>query len=203
MPPHRSLVCPAWEARCRLGDQFGMRSFAGKANIAARTPNLGSDPFGWTCLNHSRKIPARDARQRCLPRRSGDILDVARIDRSRHDPHQRRLLIGSRGRDFRHLKNLGIAEGLEPYRVHDLLLRVVIRHSLPAFSVSGGVSQHFVPGRGTRTLDAVAKVLSEFDASGHSLVAIARHRDLCDSADRQERPEREAILFAAMDRPLI
>jgi len=68
-------------------------SVAGDANVAARAPDLSSNPFGRTCLDHPGEIAAGDARQRRLFHRSGDILDVARVDRSRHDPHQSRPLV--------------------------------------------------------------------------------------------------------------
>ena len=137
----------AAQARRRHGDQLGVGSVAGEADIAARAPNLGADPFGRTCLDHSGEIPAGDARQRRLRHGPGDVLDVARIDRSRHDPHHRRPLVGDRVRNLRHVKNRGIAEGLEPYRTHDLLLQVIIclglwreltQSASSTLSVSGG-----------------------------------------------------------------
>jgi hypothetical protein len=53
---------------------------AGESNIAARAPDLGSEPIGRTNLDHAGVIAAGDARQRCLLHRPGNILDVARID---------------------------------------------------------------------------------------------------------------------------
>ena len=117
----------AAQARRQLGDQLGMGSVAGEADIAAGAPNLGADPPGRTRLDHSGEIPAGDARQRRLLHRAGDILDVARIDRSRHDPHHRRPLVGDRVGNLSHMKNRGIAERLEPYRTHDLLLQASLR----------------------------------------------------------------------------
>jgi hypothetical protein len=95
---------------------------ASKASIAACTPNLGPDPFGWTCLDHASEVPARDAQHRGLLHVPCDILDITRIDRSRHDPHQRSPLVGDRGGHLRQLEDGGIAKGLEPYRPHDLPL---------------------------------------------------------------------------------
>src|ERR1700677_4445752 len=103
-----------------------MGAVAGESNIAARAPDLGSDPFGRTCFDNPGVVPAGDARQRCLLHRSSDIFDVARIDRGGDDPHQYRSLVGGRRTRLRHLENRGIAEGFETYRAHGLLLQIVI-----------------------------------------------------------------------------
>jgi hypothetical protein len=39
--------------RRTLATGTAVGSVSGKANVAARAPNLGSDPFGWTCLDYS------------------------------------------------------------------------------------------------------------------------------------------------------
>jgi hypothetical protein len=99
-----------------------MAAVAGEAGIAARAPNLGADPLGGTGLDHAGEIPPGDARQRRLRHGPGDILDVTRIDRGRHDPHQCRPPVDDWRADLHQFENGGIAERLELYRAHDLLL---------------------------------------------------------------------------------
>src|SRR5277367_3343565 len=98
-----------------------MGAVAREAGIPAGPPDGGPDPFGWPRLDHTGEITARDARQCRLLHGSGDVLDVARIDRGCHDPHQRHRAADGWSRYLRELKNGGVAEGLEPYCTHDLL----------------------------------------------------------------------------------
>ena len=67
------------------------------------------------------EIAAGDTRQRRLLHGSGDVLDVARIDRGRHHAHQRHRHSDGRSRYLRQFKNGRIAKGLEPYRTQDLI----------------------------------------------------------------------------------
>ena len=65
-------------------------------------------PFSWSRLHHTGEIAPRDTRQRRLLHGSGDVLDVARIDRGRRqDPNQCRRLADARGRYLHELKNGG------------------------------------------------------------------------------------------------
>jgi hypothetical protein len=113
------LGLPA-QTRHRHGDHLRVSAVAGEAGIPARAPDRGPHPVGRPRLDHAREITAGDARQRRLLHGPGDVLDVAGINRGRHDPHQCDRLADGRSRYLRQLKNGGIAEGLEPYRSHDL-----------------------------------------------------------------------------------
>src|SRR5271170_4104714 len=95
-----------------------MRAIAGEASIAAGALNLGAGPFGGPLFDNAGEIAARDARKSGLLHRAGDVLDVARIDRSRYDPHQCRPLVGRRRRRLHQLENRRGAEGLQAYRPH-------------------------------------------------------------------------------------
>lgn len=103
---------------------FAWPDVANPRNLFAITlpPPLGSLIDGRPRLHHAGEITAGGARQRRLLHCPGDILDVAWIDRGRHGPHQRRRLADGRSRYLRHLKNRGIAEGLEPNCALDLFL---------------------------------------------------------------------------------
>jgi hypothetical protein len=112
------------------------------------------------------------ARRLCLAHRAGDVLDIARIDRSRHDSHDRGLFVRNRRRKFTALRTEGSPKASNRNARLDLL------HASPPFSVSGGLFQHLFEG-GT-TVDAVANVSRELEPFLDSLIAITSHRELCD-----------------------
>src|SRR6202035_166183 len=104
----------------RHNDLLRMGAVAGEAGISAGAPDRTPDPLGRPLLDHTGEITTGDARQPRLLHGSRNILDVARIDGGRHDPHQSRGLADGWRRYLRQFEDGGIAEGLEPYRTHDL-----------------------------------------------------------------------------------
>ncbi len=90
-----------------------MRAVAGEADIAARAPDFGAEPFSGPFHHHAAKVTARRARQDRVSEMAGDVLDVAGIHRGAFDLHDRALRIGGRGGHIDVFEYVGAAKRLE------------------------------------------------------------------------------------------